>query len=125
MDIKILGKAAVITAQIKKDVIVKLAKFAPEALILKDDKDVAVFGIGFGKAASITQYGIEFNDVDKDGNIQMTHVLPDGVEDKKQYMLDTYGAALYNLTLAEAAVTTAYATLKASFDTVAENITEA
>ena len=60
-EIKILGSAAVLTAGIKLEDIVKLKKFKPETLeLINEEKDV-VYAISAGNGESFNKHGVCFN----------------------------------------------------------------
>lgn len=97
MKTTILGKAVTITSSMKMEDIKSLAKFDPETLKKKNDKDDVVYAVGIG-TASMSNYGVSFNDANKEGFAQVT--LPincDEKADKAAYVKDTYGSAILNL----------------------------
>ena len=99
--VNVVGDAMVVTSGAKLEDIKSIAKYRPEALILKGGKDnkEEIFRVGVTKGAgSINQYGVSFGKESRgdEGFAQLTLLLPDG-KDAKEYISDTYGRALLNL----------------------------
>lgn len=106
--ITIAGNAAVITSELKLEDVKMVAKYRPEALILKGGKDneetlfriaVSVCGIG-----EIGKYGACFDEVSRsEGGAATVTMTIDGIGDKdvKEYIADTYGSAIAKLNAIE------------------------
>ena len=97
--VKVAGDAMVLTSGVAFDDIKKIAKYRPEALILKGGKDnkeeLFRIGVTTGKG-SVNQYGVSFAKESRgeQGFAQLTILLPDGAKDVKEYVSDTYGRAI-------------------------------
>lgn len=96
----VVGNAMVITSTLPLEAIKTVAKYRPNELVLfgGEDGKEAVFAIGVG-TESIGKYGIGFEAAARtEGKeAQITICLPDGIEDVKEYISDTYGTALVSL----------------------------
>lgn len=126
MNIKIHARACIIQSVLKTEVIKKLQKFAPKALVSTDpESKEPVFAIGVDSCGSVGAYGISFNDTAVTGEAQVTLILPDKVknEDRQQWVLDNFGLALSQLDQAEHRILAEYNTLAATFAAVEDNIT--
>jgi hypothetical protein len=125
--IKIAGNAVVLTSSLKFETIQKMEKYNRDALCLievKNDEENEIFRIGTGKASSIGKYGITFMEANKDGFAVATILLPEGVTDKKAYIKDNFGTALFMLNDLEDAVKTACAQLEAAYEKLDTEIEE-
>ena len=68
MKVRIIGTNAQIKSDIKVADIELLKQYCPEALVLKDEKENAIFKIDYNvKTGSLNQYGICFNEKTKKG----------------------------------------------------------
>lgn len=64
MQAKLLGTNALIISDIPVKDIKLVKKYNPEALVLKDEKDNALFAVDFNKTSGTSgKYGITFNEV--------------------------------------------------------------
>ena len=125
--IKIAGNAVVLTSKLKFATIQKMEKYNPSALCLtetKKDEEVEIFRIATGKTSSIGKYGITFMEANKDGYAIATILLPENTTDKKAYIKDNLGNAIFMLTDLEALVETACAELEAAYDKLDTEIEE-
>ena len=100
--VKVAGDAMVLTSGVTFDDIKKIAKYRPEALILKGGKDnkeeLFRIGVTAGKG-NVNQFGVSFAKESRgeQGFAQLTILLPDGAKDVKEYVSDTYGRAILML----------------------------
>ena len=125
--IKIAGNAVVLTSKLKFATIQKMEKYNPNALCLtetKKDEEIEIFRIATGKTSSIGKYGITFMEANKDGYAIATILLPENTTDKKAYIKDNLGNAIFMLTDLEALVETACAELEAAYDKLDTEIEE-
>ena len=125
--IKIAGNAVVLTSKLKFATIQKMEKYNPSALCLtetKKDEEIEIFRIATGKTSSIGKYGITFMEANKDGYAIATILLPENTTDKKAYIKDNLGNAIFMLTDLEALVETACAELEAAYDKLDTEIEE-
>lgn len=99
--VKIVGKAVVVTSAIKMEDLRKIKKYAPDALILKDEASGnPVFGIGTGGMGVLNSKGAEFNGVSHDGQglATITMTLDIGEqEDAKEVVTEILGVPLMKL----------------------------
>lgn len=105
--ITVVGQAVVVTSAMKLEDIKKVAKYRPEALILKggEDNKEDIFRLGVG-AGSINKFGASFDketrDEEKLAVVTMTTTY-DGAE-IKDFVADELGAAFISLGKLEAAL---------------------
>ena len=105
-NVKKFGEAVVITSAAKLEDIRKIAKYRPEALILRDENDEPLFGIcvSANRRGEISPFGIEFGGCDGNGFAQMTaaYAGPAGDDDAvKAAIADSIGAQVAMLTKLE------------------------
>ncbi len=125
--IRIAGNALIITSKVKFDTIKKLEKYNNDALVLceqDNDEIKEVFRISTGNSSSISKYGVTFMEADKNGYAVATILFPENVKDKKEYVKDNFGTALFMLEDLEATVETACAELEAAYAKLDEQIEE-
>lgn len=124
MNLKITGRAAVLTS-IDSSIIEKLAKFQPESLIMKDEKNDPIFKVSIDKIGSVGKFGIAFNDKTSDGKASLTIMLPTEVktEDRQKFVEDNFSPVLWKLQAMEAHMITEFNALSSSFASVATSIT--
>ena len=108
-NVKKFGEAVVITSAAKLEDIEKIAKYAPDALILysEGEEKEPVFAVGVTpkRAGNFSQAGIEFGGADGQGYAQVTlgYAGPVGTDDEvKAAIADSMGAAVVMLTKLEA-----------------------
>jgi hypothetical protein len=125
MNVKIIGRAVVITADIKSEVIDQLKKFEPTALKLNDENGNVYFAIGNDRIGGISKNGVSFNDRNPAGDACITITIPESVPtaQREAYVTGDLSPVFYNLKIAEEQANAAYAELKERFDSVAESIT--
>lgn len=97
----VVGSAVVITSAAKLSDIKKVAKYRPNALVLKggDDGKEEIFRVGVGKKGRASAYGIEFDSESRDGSglATLTLGLESDIEDVRAYVADQLGSVLTNL----------------------------
>lgn len=123
-EIKILGSAAVLTAGIKLEDIVKLKKFKPETLeLINEEKDV-VYAISAGNGESFNKHGVCFNKADTEGNAQLTIIIPGDVAstNRTAYVKDNFGYSLLKLNTLESFISGALTELSGEFKRMEESI---
>jgi len=98
--VTVAGDAIVVTSTLPLEAIKTVAKYRPKELTLfgGEDGKEPLFAIGVG-FESINKFGINFSTAARtEGKeAQITVCLPKGVENPKDYISDTYGAALIAL----------------------------
>lgn len=99
--VRILGNAFVITSKLKFENIKKMEKLSNETLCLveieKDDTINEVFRISTGKVASISPYGITYNEANTEGYAIATSTFPADVTDKKAFIKDNLAKVMLML----------------------------
>lgn len=92
----VAGEALVITLGVPFDDLRKIAKFQPEALNLKDAEGETLYSIAVDGNPGINTIGATFGKAtyDKDRYAVITMNVDPGEQDIKEYIADTYGAAL-------------------------------
>ena len=96
----IVGSACVITSAMTADQIKRYKKFHPEALIMYDEDDEPVFGIGYNDntPGSLDNNGAVFGpSCDAEGHAQITVLMDPTTEDVEQKVYEELGRALLNL----------------------------
>lgn len=125
--IKIAGNAMVLTSTLKFATIQKMEKYNNNALCLVEingEEEKEVFRISTGKFSGISKYGMTFAEANKDGYAVATILFPENVTDKKAYIKDNFGTALFMLADLEAAVETSCAELEAAYAKLDDDIEE-
>ena len=108
--ITIVGNAVVVTSSLKLEDIAKVAKYRPEALILKGGEDgkEPVFRIGVGSCGTINKYGAEFDgethDEEKLATITLLAEVYGDAPDIKEAVADTIGSWVVTLNQLEAQI---------------------
>lgn len=124
--VTIAGKAVVITSDLKFADLENVKKYQPKALALMGGEDgkEAVFAVSIvpGSTGKVGKFGMEFGEKSADGFATMTLVVPSGVEDMKEYVADTYGAALMNLAKLEEQLPAVVAGIAADKQAVMDSI---
>ena len=113
--LSIMGDSIQIKSTLTKKEVLRVQKFAPEALKVFDEDGNEVFGIGLG-SASCSQYGICFSSVDSEDKIFMTMENPirdhSDTEWEKKQIVEFFAQTLYKLELVEANIADAKAELE-------------
>lgn len=96
--IKVLGLTAVVVSDHTPEELKEIAKYRPEAMMLKDPETKEVtFGVCQGKGdGSINRVGAEFGEGTSDGKAIITLKIPVGT-DPKEYIEEKVGVAILNL----------------------------
>ena len=96
--VQILGDAAIITSKLKLETILKLQARNDKVLCLaKQDQDGFIeefFRVEASSVGTLSQVGITFTSKNKKGLAQTTVKIPNGVENKKRFIVEEFGAAL-------------------------------
>ena len=126
MNTKILGASCTITSNLKVEDIVKLKKFSPRSLVIKDHETKSeIFKIGYTEAAGqISPYGITFDSQNTEGFAQITFPIPATVTaaERKQFIQDNVGLTLMSLEKMESAIAAELIALNTQFDAIGETI---
>lgn len=93
-----VGQAAVITSELTLEDIKVIQKYRRDALTLmggEEGKDAVFTVMASDKGGGINSVGAVFNHATGEhGNACITVMLPDGIEDVKEYLVDKYGQAI-------------------------------
>ena len=99
--VTVAGDAIVITSTLPLEAIKTVAKYRPKELTLYGGEDgkEPLFAIGVGTNGKVNAFGATFNAAARtDGKeAQITLFMPNGTKEVKDYISDTYGAALIAL----------------------------
>lgn len=92
----IAGSTMILKSDVKLDDWKKVLKFNPDLALYDDNTDDVLFKVCIGSGAgTVSKYGIEFASEPMDGGFARVTVPDIGeVEDKKAYVVDTYGQAI-------------------------------
>lgn len=96
------GKALTVTSTVKYEDLKKIARYRPDALILRsaDEKKTPVFKIAVNEATpmgKIDVNGAVFGCANRDGFAIITKADPDMPNDAEKYVLDTIGVGVTRL----------------------------
>jgi len=120
--LKLIGTAAVITSNIKAEVLSQLSKFKPKALQLVDSDKNIVFAVGGGPIATASKKGITFNSTNTEGFATATFDVGNGIVDKEAYAKDNFGYAMLKLNELEVQIVGAASELEADFNAMSNSI---
>ena len=124
--VQVVGNAVVITSGVKMKDIESLAKYNPDALILKggDDGKEPVFAIAAGNAGGINCVGVTFNGKTRDEQelATLTMTINYTGDNVKEFVADKLGGALIKLNELEAQLPAAIEALNAQHAEVLANI---
>ena len=124
--VKVLNNSITVTSALTKEDLEYLQKYAPKTLVLvEEEKDGTInetFRVAFGKSESINEYGICFATTTEKGNATITALMPNEITDKKDYILDQFGAIFANLELIEKQALKALPSIKKTRETMKESI---
>ena len=102
------GEAVVITSAAKLEDLKKIAKYNPDALVLKEENEEGmkepVFSVGISgnRSGSVGKYGIEFGGCDEQGYAQVTLDYTGPVAGVKEALADSLGRQIVQLNKLEA-----------------------
>lgn len=103
----ITGNALVIESAIKREDLAMVAKYRPDALILKGGEDgkTPIFAIAPGKGVGeISKFGVTFGEPAHGDLATVTAILPTVDGSIKEFVADKYGSALMNLAKLEESI---------------------
>lgn len=123
--IKVVGGAYAIISTYTLDQLKEVEKYRPKALqIINPETKKTEFAIGTGSIASVSKYGMTFNEATRDeaGNACITLNIPTDVTDAEAYIVETVGAAITKLATIEAAIAPAQEEIAAEIASVKEAI---
>ena len=98
--INVVGSSAVVVSDVKLEDWKRIAKLAPESLVVYDEDDEPCFKVGVTEGpGSITEYGVSFSAsaTGAEGKATVTTLLDPDAEDRLALVRETLGAALINL----------------------------
>lgn len=118
--------AVVVTSTLKKEQILKLAKYKPDALVLKggEDGQDEVFKIGLTdkNPGQINSFSAVFGGTSTDGYATLTMALPPIEGDVKTKVAELIGPAILNLNKVEETIPGVLAELDEQTAAILENI---
>lgn len=125
--IQVLGDAVVLTSAHTLENLRTIAKYRPDALVLKGGEDgkEPVFAISVdGRTDGVNKFGATFNAASRDGKklAQITTFIGNA-ENLKEVIADKYGAALVRLNKLEATLPAVLEEVRAERDAVMQSIT--
>lgn len=124
MQAKLLGTNALIISDIPVKDIKLVKKYNPEALILKDEKENALFAVDFNKVSGTSgKYGITFNEVVNGKAAISVNCDPEvSAEQRKEYLTDFMMDFVQYLELLTGQITVAAKTIRAFKEDVSKQI---
>ena len=121
MKAQIVGKALVVTSDIKTKDIARAQKICPDALDLMDDDKNVLFQVSVAdKNGDIGKFGVQFDTEGPGGKAQITLMLDK--TPSKDELADRYGAAFINLAAVEEKFSAEYTVAKAQLDAAIANV---
>jgi len=123
-NVRIAGNSYVIISRVSMADLEAVKKYRPSALTLTDPETrETTFRVDIG-TNSLSNHGISFGGTSNcEGRFATaTLVIPEGVEDAKEYVLDTAGLALANLNRLEEGISNALQEVRTERDTIARSI---
>lgn len=125
-NIIITGSAVVLKSSVTLETIKKLKKYAPDSLILRDEKERLIFKVDVATegAGDFTNKAVYFAPVTHDpaGLATVSFGIPDTVSDAKAWVADELGNAFPKLQELEAVMETQSALVDAAKTAMMENI---
>lgn len=126
-NIIVTGSAVVLKSSVTLETIKKLKKYAPDSLILRDDKERLIFKVDTAKEGSgdFTDKAVYFAPVthDPDGLATVTVGIPACVVDAKEWIADELGGAFPKLQTLETIMKSQSDLVDAAKAAMMENIT--
>ena len=124
----VTGDAVVLKSNVTLEEIKKLAKYQPDALNMMDDKGKeTLYTITVAKAGNGTagKFGISFapETHDAEGLATVTNLIPEGVNDAKEYAAEKFAIAFNALEKMEANMATMAEAVDAAHQKMVESIT--
>lgn len=128
VNVTVAGGAVVFASALKLEDIEDLVKYAPEALVLKDENGDEVFAVGLAKDGhgSIGAYGVSYAKTGKtaDGFATVTICAPEKDANAiREAIADTYGPALAKINQIETAAAEKLVEARENHRAVVESIT--
>ena len=123
-NVRIAGNSYVIISRVSMADLEAVKKYRPSALTLTDPETrETTFRVDIG-TNSLSNHGISFGGTSNcEGRFATaTLVIPEGVEDAKNYVLDTAGLALANLNRLKEGIANALQEVRTERDTIARSI---
>lgn len=125
--VTVVGQAVVLTSAVKLDDLKMVAKYRPEALVLKGGEDgkEKIFSVQVSSSEEcVSKYGAAFKHAARGtGFAEITLPLASDAADIKDQVADQLGGALTKLNALEATLPTVIAEIAAEKATVLSNIT--
>lgn len=116
----IAGNSCTVESAFTTEQLMKLKKYAPNALILKDADKKPIFMIDLGGSGSISSAGIVFDGTTHDGNdlACFTKPMPSDICDVNSWVMDNIGMSIIHLNKLEEGMTQAINGVDAYVDAV-------
>lgn len=124
-NVKIVGNAVVLTSDLTVEEIAKVKKFTKNGLKLKDEKGNDIFEIAHTPGmSSISDYGINYGEVNAEGYAQATLMLDESIAAEKRLdvVLDNYAIALGNIKALETYIREAATEVNSTVEAIKESI---
>ncbi len=109
MTVKVVDNVCIFESGLTPDELRFLASQSPESLAqinhASDDVDVVEFIVGVSPSGegSVSRFGVLYNELPgSNGKARVSVQVPSGLEDVKEYLLDTYGDQIRRLSAIEA-----------------------
>lgn len=122
----ITGSALVVKSSLTLEALKKLAKYQPDAMELRDDKERLVFKVAIAATGEgdITSKALYFAPVthDPENLATITLGIPESVKDAKEYVADLMGSAYPKLVELEAQMVVASEDVDAAKEAMLESI---
>lgn len=124
-NVKIVGNAVILTSDLTVEEIAKVKKFTKNGLKLKDEKGNDIFEIAYTPGmSSISDYGINYGEVNAEGHAQATLMLDEliAAEKRLDVVLDNYAIAFGNIKTLETYIREAATEVNSTVEAIKESI---
>lgn len=117
--INVTGRTATIVSAYALEDLIKLEKYRPEALVLKDEDGNVTFKVGTSCCGSISDYGVGFAD-ETFGNGKACLTVPggDAYTTAEEFVLKEIGIAINKLNKVESQIAGALDEVEAEIDAI-------
>lgn len=119
----IFGNEVALISAIKTDDMVKVERYEPKAMALRDDNDNSIFEFGIAREGCVAPFGIWFDDTTDEGYaIVKKPVYGENIDEKKKFIAETYGKAIMQTQEMEAQLTATLEKINADLNAVIDEI---
>ena len=122
MRIKTESNVLTITSEINVLDVTNAKKFAPQSLVVRDDKGSSVFRVDTATVPALSPHGVVFNTHDADGNLKVTLIIEGMTPENAQETIESFGVTFAALAKYEAVIVAQVAEALAPIDAIMSTI---